>query len=80
MAGELYFLVCTDGLENLLTLHIVGYIWTEDAEYDQLIEINLCELEPHINRPFTPDLTSWRVSSGQSTACVKRIVSGQLML
>jgi hypothetical protein len=59
MAGELYCLLCTDGLEDLLTLHIVGYIWTEDAEYDQLIEINLCELEPHINRPFTPDLTSW---------------------
>ena len=28
----------------------------EGAEYDQLIEINLSELEPHINRPFTPDL------------------------
>lgn len=26
------------------------------AEYDQLIEINLSELEPHINGPFTPDL------------------------
>jgi aconitase B len=26
------------------------------AEYDQLIEINLNELEPHINGPFTPDL------------------------
>jgi aconitase A len=28
----------------------------EGAEYDQLIEINLNELEPHINGPFTPDL------------------------
>ncbi|ODA77128.1 hypothetical protein RJ55_07646 [Drechmeria coniospora] len=28
----------------------------EGAEYDQLIEINLTELEPHINGPFTPDL------------------------
>ncbi|RKU44448.1 Aconitate hydratase mitochondrial [Coniochaeta pulveracea] len=28
----------------------------EGAEYDQLIEINLSELEPHINGPFTPDL------------------------
>ena len=27
----------------------------EGAEYDQLIEINLTELEPHINGPFTPD-------------------------
>ena len=23
--------------------------------FDQLIEINLSELEPHINGPFTPD-------------------------
>lgn len=29
----------------------------EDAEYDQLIEINLSELEPHVNGPFTPDLS-----------------------
>merc|ERR1712180_505325 len=28
----------------------------EGAEYDQLIEINLDELEPHVNGPFTPDL------------------------
>jgi aconitate hydratase len=26
------------------------------CEYDQVIEINLSELEPHINGPFTPDL------------------------
>lgn len=26
------------------------------CEYDQLIEINLSELEPHVNGPFTPDL------------------------
>ncbi|XP_064108889.1 aconitate hydratase, mitochondrial-like [Macrobrachium nipponense] len=26
------------------------------APYDQLIELNLSELEPHINGPFTPDL------------------------
>ncbi|KAK4938655.1 Aconitate hydratase mitochondrial [Elasticomyces elasticus] len=30
----------------------------EGAEYDQLIEINLDELEPHINGPFTPDLAT----------------------
>lgn len=29
----------------------------EGAEYDQVIEINLSELEPHINGPFTPDLS-----------------------
>src|SRR5699024_12826249 len=26
--------------------------------YDQLIEINLSELEPHLNGPFTPDLAT----------------------
>ena len=30
----------------------------EDAEYDQTIHINLSELEPHINGPFTPDLAT----------------------
>jgi aconitate hydratase len=30
----------------------------EGAEYDQLIEINLSELEPHINGPYTPDLAT----------------------
>ncbi|XP_048575297.1 aconitate hydratase, mitochondrial-like isoform X1 [Nematostella vectensis] len=28
----------------------------EGADYDQVIEINLNELEPHVNGPFTPDL------------------------
>jgi aconitate hydratase len=30
----------------------------EGAAYDQVIEINLSELEPHINGPFTPDLAT----------------------
>ena len=30
----------------------------EGAKYDHLIEINLSELEPHINGPFTPDLAT----------------------
>ena len=30
----------------------------EGCKYDQLIEINLSELEPHINGPFTPDLAT----------------------
>ncbi|OCB89252.1 aconitate hydratase [Sanghuangporus baumii] len=30
----------------------------KDAEYDQLIEIDLSELEPHLNGPFTPDLAT----------------------
>ncbi|KAJ9661839.1 aconitate hydratase [Coniosporium apollinis] len=29
-----------------------------NAEYDQVITINLSELEPHINGPFTPDLST----------------------
>ncbi|KAI8797145.1 aconitate hydratase, mitochondrial-like [Biomphalaria glabrata] len=29
-----------------------------NAQYDQLIEINLSELEPHVNGPFTPDLAT----------------------
>ncbi|KAF0454164.1 aconitate hydratase [Gigaspora margarita] len=29
-----------------------------NANYDQIIEINLSELEPHINGPFTPDLST----------------------
>lgn len=28
----------------------------EGCEYDRIIDINLSELEPHINGPFTPDL------------------------
>ncbi|KAM5149056.1 aconitate hydratase, mitochondrial [Mantella aurantiaca] len=30
----------------------------EGCEYDQLIELNLDELKPHINGPFTPDLAT----------------------
>ena len=30
----------------------------EGADYDQMIEINLSELEPHVNGPFTPDLAT----------------------
>jgi homoaconitase len=29
-----------------------------EAVYDKVIEINLSELEPHINGPFTPDLST----------------------
>ncbi|AET41433.1 aconitate hydratase ACO2 Ecym_8142 [Eremothecium cymbalariae DBVPG len=30
----------------------------EGAEYDKVVEINLSELEPHINGPFSPDLST----------------------
>lgn len=34
------------------------FVADEGAEYDRLIKINLSELEPHINGPFTPDLAT----------------------
>ncbi|KAJ9097620.1 hypothetical protein QFC21_004656 [Naganishia friedmannii] len=30
----------------------------EGAEYDEVIEINMSKLEPHLNGPFTPDLAT----------------------
>lgn len=37
-------------------------VYADPAKYyDQLIEINLTELEPHVNGPFTPDL-AWPIS------------------
>ncbi|MBI4556393.1 MAG: aconitate hydratase [Candidatus Hydrogenedentes bacterium] len=37
-------------------------VYATPAEfYDQIIEINLSELEPHVNGPFTPDL-AWPIS------------------
>ncbi|KAH8082375.1 putative aconitate hydratase [Filobasidium floriforme] len=37
----------------------LGYLRKDEgAEYDRHIEINLSDLEPHINGPFTPDLSS----------------------
>ncbi|ODQ66938.1 aconitate hydratase [Nadsonia fulvescens var. elongata DSM 6958] len=38
-----------------------------NAEYDQVIEINLSTLEPHINGPFTPDLSTPVSQFGQAT-------------
>ena len=37
-------------------------VYADPAKYyDQVIEINLSELEPHVNGPFTPDL-AWPIS------------------
>ncbi|MEP6948575.1 MAG: aconitate hydratase [Ginsengibacter sp.] len=44
--------------------HLTGDddVYADPAKYfDQVIEINLSELEPHINGPFTPDL-AWPIS------------------
>lgn len=46
-----------DKLKSYLTADPEVYL--HPAEYfDQVIEINLSELEPHINGPFTPDLAT----------------------
>lgn len=41
----------TPGMLNLLSAD-------DGAEYDQVIDINLSNVEPHINGPFTPDLST----------------------
>ena len=33
----------------------IDYYLNPEKYFDQLIEINLSELEPHLNGPFTPD-------------------------
>ncbi|HAX49876.1 MAG TPA: aconitate hydratase, partial [Bacteroidetes bacterium] len=47
-----------------LANEIADYLRPDEGSekyYDQVIEINLDELEPHINGPFTPDL-AWPIS------------------
>jgi len=62
--------LCSTGREKVAELaDAVAAHLNPDAEviqnpekyYDQVIEINLSELEPHINGPFTPDL-AWPLS------------------
>ncbi len=46
---------------NAIGLHLTGdpEVYQRPEQYfDQVIEINLSELEPHINGPFTPDLAT----------------------
>jgi aconitate hydratase len=48
-------------LANGIAEHLTGDAEVYDnpnAYFDQLIEINLSELEPHLNGPFTPDLAT----------------------
>jgi aconitate hydratase len=42
----------------------------EGAQYDQVIEINLSELKPHLNGPFTPDLAN--AVGAEFTAAMKK--------
>ncbi len=51
-------------LANGIAEHLTGdvEVYADPATYfDQVIEINLSELEPHVNGPFTPDL-AWPIS------------------
>jgi aconitate hydratase len=51
-------------LANKIKEHLTGdpEVYANPAQYfDQVIEINLSELEPHVNGPFTPDL-AWPIS------------------
>ena len=51
-------------LANGIAEHLTGdpEVYADPAKYfDQVIEINLSELEPHVNGPFTPDL-AWPIS------------------
>lgn len=51
-------------LADTVAAHLRGddEVYANPANYfDQVIEINLSELEPHINGPFTPDL-AWPIS------------------
>jgi len=51
-------------LANAVKHHLTGdpEVYANPHDYfDQVIEINLSELEPHVNGPFTPDL-AWPIS------------------
>src|ERR1700743_3728146 len=51
-------------LADQIKQHLTGdaEVYANPAAYfDQVIEINLSELEPHVNGPFTPDL-AWPIS------------------
>ncbi|EKB49694.1 aconitate hydratase [Cecembia lonarensis] len=51
-------------MANAIKEHLTGdpEVYEQPEKYfDQVIEINLSELEPHINGPFTPDL-AWPLS------------------
>ncbi len=64
------YLEATDRAEvaqaaNAIAEHLSGdqEVYDNPEKYfDQVIEINLSELEPHINGPFTPDL-AWPISA-----------------
>jgi aconitate hydratase len=51
-------------MADTIAAHLIGdaEVYAKPEKYfDQVIEINLSELEPHINGPYTPDL-AWPIS------------------
>ena len=50
----------------------------EGCEYDQVIEINLSELEPHVNGPFTPDLAHPLSKVCQHHCCMLHAILGDV--
>jgi aconitate hydratase len=57
-------------LADNISAHLTGdsEVYLNPEKYfDQVIEINLSELEPHINGPFTPDL-AWPISKFAAAA------------
>jgi len=57
-------------LADKISAHLTGdsEVYLNPEKYfDQVIEINLSELEPHINGPFTPDL-AWPISKFAAAA------------
>jgi aconitate hydratase len=57
-------------LADKISAHLTGdsEVYLNPEKYfDQVIEINLTELEPHINGPFTPDL-AWPISKFAAAA------------
>lgn len=58
--GRTELALAADGIAEHLTGDSEVYANPEQY-FDQVIEINLSELEPHINGPFTPDM-AWPIS------------------
>lgn len=45
-------------IADLAEKHAAILVADSDCQYDRVIEINLDELQPHINGPYTPDLST----------------------
>ena len=63
-------------LADKVAEHLTGdpEVYANPADYfDQVIEINLSELEPHVNGPFTPDL-AWPISKLKDAVKIKELI------